>query len=476
MLLLLLICAQVGYAPACYAAEPQPAADILAGMRKATEFYRTKVAVHGGYVYHTSLDLKVRWGEGLATAEQIWVQPPGTPTVGMAMLRAYRATGDRYYLDGAQQAAEALAFGQLRAGGWTNSIDCQGMSKGWDYSGGRKRREGNCSLDDGQTQSAILLLVQVDEALEFKHAKIHQAALTALNALLAAQFPNGAFPQVWTKPVVAQPVVKANFPGYDWRTEGRIKNYWDLYTLNDNVAGYVAATLIEAHRVYGGQRYMKSLAALGDFLILAQMPEPQPAWAQQYNYKMQPVWARRFEPPGISGDESQEAIETLFAIYKATGDDKYLQPVPAALAYLKRSELPGGRLARYYELKTNRPLYMSRRGRQYSLTYSDANLPKHYAFKTTSHVAALEEKYKQLKHGKRAAKQPPVSEKQVREKQARKILAALDDAGRWVSTYQAGERLVGQPKFAAGAKYLSSELFSRNLEKLSEYVETARSR
>jgi hypothetical protein len=99
--------------------------------------------------------------------------------------------------------------------------------------------------------------------------------------LLKAQFPNGAFPQGWTGPVEKQPVVKARFPDYDWRTEGKIKEYWTAYTLNDNVAGTVADALIVAHQVYKDEKYKAALAKLGDFLILAQMPDPQPGWCQQ---------------------------------------------------------------------------------------------------------------------------------------------------------------------------------------------------
>ena len=49
-----------------------------AAMRNAAEFYRHRVASHGGYVYHYSLDLSQRWGEGVATKDQIWIQPPGS--------------------------------------------------------------------------------------------------------------------------------------------------------------------------------------------------------------------------------------------------------------------------------------------------------------------------------------------------------------------------------------------------------------
>src|SRR5690606_1376148 len=80
-------------------------------------------AVHGGYVYYYSPDFSRRLGEGVAAPEQIWVQPPGTPTVGMAYLAAWKATSDDDYLTAARDAARALIYGQLQSGGWTNSID-----------------------------------------------------------------------------------------------------------------------------------------------------------------------------------------------------------------------------------------------------------------------------------------------------------------------------------------------------------------
>ena len=60
----------------------------LKALKKAAAFYRDKVASHGGYVYYYSTDLAQRWGEGKASADTIFVQPPGTPTVGMAYLKA----------------------------------------------------------------------------------------------------------------------------------------------------------------------------------------------------------------------------------------------------------------------------------------------------------------------------------------------------------------------------------------------------
>jgi len=450
------------------AAEPALRDEAQAAMRRAATYYTSRVAAHGGYVYHYTLDLRQRSGEGLATADQIWVQPPGTPTVGMALLKAYAATHEQLYLDAARAAGEALLYGQLASGGWTNVVDFDPSGpRVAQYRNGRGRGSNNSTLDDGISQAAIRFLAQLNRTLEFRDEPIRAAADTAAKALLAAQFPNGGFPQVWTGPVAPQPIVRASLPTYDWRTEGKQKKYWDMYTLNDGLAGTVAATLAELGTIYADPKFGQAILGLGDFLLLAQLPEPQPAWAQQYDYAMHPIWARRFEPPAVTGGESQDVLETLLLIHRLTGDAKYLEPIPRAVAYLRRSQLPDGRLARYYELATNRPLYMTRRGRDYSLTHDDSDLPDHYGWKQISRLDAIDAAYARARGGDRSPP-APTSPSEL-ERQVREVIGQLDGQARWVSTYS-GDRLVGQPKFADGEKYLSSAVFSRNIELLSEYV------
>ncbi|WP_013626637.1 pectate lyase [Rubinisphaera brasiliensis] len=462
-----LVCVLVSALPVQAQSEPE----VTRAMRRAADYYVGEVATHGGYVYHYTPDLAVRWGEGRATADQIWVQPPGTPTVGLALLRAWEATGDDFYRQAARQAAEALVYGQLESGAWTNAIDFapDGAQRARYRNGrGGGRNRNFSTLDDGISQSALLFLMQADRSLHFNHGPIHAAVHVGLESLLTAQFPNGAFPQGWDEAgITPHPLKQANYPDYDWRTENRIKEYWDLYTLNDDLAGDTFRTLQEAWNIYRHPRYREAMIKLGDFLLLAQMPEPQPAWAQQYNYDMQPCWARAFEPPAICGRESEDAIETLLRVAVLTGDDKYLKPIPRALQYLSESRLPDGQYARYYELKTNRPLYMTRSNGVYSLTYDDTNLPDHYGWKTEPQLDRLEAMY----HHVTATGTLPISSSSGKSLDARtqQILKSLDDRGRWVSTY-AGERLVGQPKFRPGDKYLSSAVFSENVETLAEWL------
>jgi PelA/Pel-15E family pectate lyase len=381
----------------------------------------------------------------------------------MAYLKAFEATKDAYYLEAARAAAEALVYGQLKSGGWTQTIHFGAAKRVGKYRNGKGGGWNVSSLDDGQTQAALEMLMRADRALNFKHEAIHEAAEYGLKALLAAQFPNGAFPQAWIAPVEGKPIVKAKLPADDWRTEGKVRDYWYHYTLNDNLAGDVADTLITAHQVYKDEKYKAALEKLGDFLILAQMPEPQPGWCQQYNYEMVPIWARKFEPPAITGWESQDVMEALIKISRYTGKPKYLEPIPRALPYFKKSLLPDGKIARYYEFKTNKPLYMDAK---YQLTYDDSAAPKHYGWKQSARFGEIERAYELAKMGKGAEQKRSLKELEA---EVRIILRDLDDQGRWITTYK-GERLVGQPRFADGFRFISSDFFSRNVETLSAFI------
>ena len=455
------------------AADPALVAQAQATIDKAAKFYRERVASHGGYVYHYSLDLAIRWGEGPATKDEIWVQPPGTPTVGTAFLAAYEATGDPAHLEAARAAGRALTYGQLKSGGWTNLVEFDPRSKRvGNYLRDQGSKKGNnfSTLDDGITPHALRFLMRLDQAEKFADKELHAAVETGLAALLAAQFANGAFPQGWTAPVISpESPARASFPDYDWRTEGRVKNYWDMYNLNDGIAGQVTQTLLEARSVYGDDKYQAAALRLGDFLIAAQLPAPQPAWAQQYDYNLRPIWARKFEPPAVTGWESQDVLEVLLALYSVSRDEKYLAPIPAALAYLKSSLLPDGRVARYYELQTNKPLYMNREGEKYFLTHDDTNLPDHYGWKQESRLTTITAKYEELRAGKSPSNPWPM----VKEEEVRRVVAALDAEGRWTSTY-GGERMVGQAKFKPGETYLSSAVFSDNITLLCTYLAQAK--
>jgi len=440
-----------------------------AGLLQATAFFHQQVAVEGGYVYQVSHDLAKREGEGKVERDRVWVQPPGTPTVGEAFIEAWKLTGEEPCRRAARDAVAVLLRGQLASGGWNASIHLDPSERRKhkyrvDANSSAKARN-HSSLDDDKTTAALRCLMRYDQAAAFKDAEVAEAVAFALDSLLAAQHPSGGWPQVYSAPADAKaPVRRASYPQPGAQAT-RVKAYWDHLTLNDNNIANAIHTLLVAHEIYGvrdGDKYQKSALKAGDFLCLAQMPAPQPGWAQQYDAKMVPAWARKFEPAAITGGESQAVMNTLLDLFEATGETRFLGPHKTAIPYYRASLLPDGRLARFYELKTNRPLYMTR---TYELTYKDDDLPTHYSFKVKSRLDSIERRWRKLTdEAWQAAEAKKVAAPD--EKRVRRLLDALDHRGAWVE--DGGLKYWG--KGDSTKRVIRSDTFASNLVLLARFV------
>ncbi|MCS7023731.1 MAG: pectate lyase [Bryobacteraceae bacterium] len=453
--------------------------ETLAAMKKAAAFYKEKVATHGGYHFAYTDDLSYGRSESSETPNRVELQRDGTPRVGMAYLEAFHATGDTFYLEAARSVAHTLVRGQLCSGGWDYWIEFDPQQRRrFPY-----RADGNCespkirgasstTFDDNVSQANLRFLMRTDRELRFQDAAIHEAAQFALESFIKAQYPNGAWPQRYSEfPDPANyPVKKASYPA-SWSRQWPGENYRQHYTFNDNSIADCIDMMLEAGRIYNEPKYLASAEKGGQFILLAQMPEPQPAWAQQYDLDMHPAWARVFEPPSVTGGESQGILRMLMVLYRETGNRKYLEPVPRALDYLKRSILPpvenpsevrrrvgpGPVLARFYELQTNRPLYITKgttvsvkgfpslRTDGYELSYSDESVITHYGVLVSARaLPEIEQEYRKvatedparLRRPDRLRGLSPWSESQQRPpvtpQQARAILDSMDARGAWV--------------------------------------------
>src|SRR5687768_14178262 len=446
------------------------ATDARDALKRAATYLRS-ISTNGGYLWSYSEDLKDRRGESEATATQVWVQPPGTPAVGLAFLRAYHVTKDAFYLDAARDVAGALAYGQLESGGWDYRIDFDPKVTRWyrRADAGKlppeqvARRRNNTVFDDQNTQSAIRFLLAhvkaTDVSTDARDVKARDTLDYALKKLLEAQYPNGAWPQVYpgTRRNEAEyPVLKASFPD-DWRQQKPVKEYWYHYTFNDNAMRDCLQVMLEAHAQLKQPEYLDAAKRCGEFMLLAQLPEPQPAWAQQYNAQMEPCWARKFEPPSVCSNESAGVINALIDLHLATGDERFVKSIPAAIEWLKRSPISPGRWARFYELKTNRPLYFNR---QYELTYADDDLPTHYSFQSEYGIPGTIRRFEQLQSlgreelGRRERQDRP---RRPGEDTVQGIITSLDDGGRWLT-----------------AGRIEMRTHVRNMTALCEFIEGAK--
>jgi hypothetical protein len=482
--------------------------DAAATLRKAVRFFYLDVSSHGGYLWRYSGDLALREAEGQAGRDTIWVQPPGTPAVGEAFLDAYEATRDQRSLEAAREAADALWLGQLHSGGWSYRIefdpaerakvnyrydmqwnrtscpvsteDSEGV-QGWHIWKKRKYRGNITILDDDTTQAALRFLMRLDRVLEFKDLRLHETVTYGLDSMLNAQYPNGAWSHNYDRfpahrpQVEDYPVTRASYPTF-WPAKWP-KEFAGCYSINDAITPRAIETMLLAWRTYGEQRYLKSALKGGDLLLLAQMPPPQPAWAQQYDPNMHPVWDRAFEPPAISGRESQTVLETLLLLRRATGQEKYVEPVPRALEYLRRSMLSDGRLARLYELRTNRPVYFTRgpEGR-HQLTYEQRRLATNYAFIVDSRLDAIEAEYRHIRRdgtveacgGQGTAQALPSTSLETR---VAAVIKSIDARGAWVEKGRLRHHKV-QPE----SGIIDSRTFIDNVEVLCAFLQVTHER
>lgn len=458
----------------CLHADTHPA---VVALRKTVAFHREKVGHRGAYVWRYSADLTACEGEGAAHPTTGWTQPPGTPAVGEAYLDAWRYSGEQCCLDAAIESAEALVSAQLKSGGWDSRFELAAEHRkryAYRVDGERAGKRNYTTFDDNKSQSALMLLMHVDEALKFKSGKIHEAVEYALEHMLAAQYPNGAWPQQFSQPSSAtdRPVKRASYPK-TWSREFPKRDYRGYYTLNDNNMSYIIDMLLEAARIYRREDCRMAAERTGDFFLLAQMPEPQPGWAQQYDLEMHPAWARRFEPPSVTGGESRGVMRALMALYRHTGRKRFLEPLPRAFAYYRKSLLSDGRLARFYELKTNKPLYFTK---DYRLTYSDADMPTHYAFKvgSKSDLDSLERDYRKLHDAPWEDVRPTHREIQPRkmskslQRRGRQLIKSMDPRGAWLEAGQLREQQHD------GRQVIEMKTFAKNLRSLAQFAGAAR--
>jgi len=469
--------------------EPVPLpSQARSALARASDYLRS-ISTEGGYLWRYSPDLRHRLGEEIATPTQIWVQPPGTPTLGEAFLRAYAVTREPRYLGQARAAALALVRGQLQSGGWDYVVEFAPEKRpAWafrsDPAAAAPGQQNISTYDDDNTQSALRFLLAfvaaAPSAPDQRDADIRDCLQYGLRKLMEAQYPNGGWPQRWNgtpHAPSARPLLKASYPA-DYPREQPDTNYTGHYTLNDDTQSDAIRTLLEANQRTGRSEYLRAAKRGGDFLLLAQLPEPQPVWAQQYDSEMHPAWARAFEPPSVTSNESAHVVGLLLELFLMTGDPRYIERVPAAIAWFKRSALSPGLWSRLYELQTNRPIYGDRDKRiHYTLQEVSEERRTHYAWQSGFGIPALIERAEQLLHGGRkkwlATQQPATltpAQKAARaaelEPAVREVIAAQDAQGRWITP--AGRKYQG-----LDGPWVEMGTFNAHLRTLCDYLEAA---
>jgi len=242
---------------------------------------------------------------------------------------AYDATGEERFLHHFLAVADLCVAMKQRQGGYGRRAF-------------RKRADATDTQPDAMTFRNARSLKAVTVVLQAYHytgeRQYLDSALATAEFTLSAQHPEGAWHSDYPAPS---------------------PSYLELPMINDQVTISSVRELMLVHEHSPDQRYLDAIERTGQWFIDWQLPEPTPGWAQQYSWDRKPAWGRRFEPPAACSAPSMEIIDVLIDIHLLTGDERFVGPIPAAVAWLDRARTGPHEWARFYEMKTGRPLYTS---------------------------------------------------------------------------------------------------------------------
>jgi PelA/Pel-15E family pectate lyase len=296
--------------------------------------------------------------------------------------------GAWYGSDEARHVAEVIVSFQTPAGGWSKNLDMSGSPRArgqsytpdnlskhpgvddfdtpkdpqWNYVG---------TLDNDATNTELHFLILVSAATPGAPGDAYRASfLRGIRYLLAAQFPNGGWPQVWP-------------------LEG---GYHDAITFNDNAVTESAETLTAVAEGKGNYTFVplelrqKAKTAADhalDCILSTQVVVKgrRTVWAQQHDaLTLQPVAGRNYEPAALSAGESADLL--LYLMHLPLPSPAVVAAIRAGVAWLKAAAItgqewvggrgtPGGRhleakagagpiWARYYSIATGLPVFGDR--------------------------------------------------------------------------------------------------------------------
>ena len=288
----------------------------------------------------------------------------------------------------ARHIADVIVSFQTPAGGWSKNMSMDGdlrlrgqpyaadnISKflgvddfdtpkdpHWNYVG---------TLDNDATNTELRFLARVSGQTPGAAGDAYRASfLKGVKYLLAAQFPNGGWPQVWP-------------------LEG---GYHDAITFNDNAVSETATTLTNVSEGKGDYAFVpadlrkqagESAARALKSILAAQIviDGKKTVWAQQHDaLTLAPVAGRNFEPAALSAAESADLLEYLMSLPHPSPE--LIAAIHAGAAWLKSAaihgyEYAGGRgteggrqlkpkegagslWARYYSMTTGKPVFGDR--------------------------------------------------------------------------------------------------------------------
>jgi PelA/Pel-15E family pectate lyase len=282
---------------------------------------------------------------------------------------------DWYVTSEALRIADNVLLYQRDSGGWPKNIDMAApLSETQRTELTQKKNSIDSTIDNSATYTQLIFLAKVYDAQP--QSRHRDSFIKGFDYLLQAQYSNGGWPQFY-------PDLSGYYRHITFNDDAMI----GVMKLLRDVANKkpVYAFIDEARRLKAEKAVEKGLECILKTQLI--IDGHRTVWCAQYDeVTLQPAAARKYELVSLSGGESVGIVRFLMSIPKPS--PVVIDAIEGAVAWFQKSKLTGIRWvekkdaslpegidrvvvndpnapplwARFYELKTNRPMFVGRDG------------------------------------------------------------------------------------------------------------------
>lgn len=265
--------------------------------------------------------------------------------------------------------AENLLLYQYPSGGWPKNIDMAKPLTSAERAELEERAHDDATIDNGATTTQIKFLARAYVATQ--EPRYRAAAERGIDYLLAAQYPNGGWPQYF-------PLRKGYYTHITFNDDAMVKVLEVLKAVGEGSEPF--SWVDDARR----EKARVAVTHGVDCILKCQIVQngKLTAWCAQHDETtFAPAWARKFEPPSIASRESATIVSFLMSLPRPSPE--IVRAVDATVAWFEKTPVHGIRWierptatgmerfaekdpsapdtwARFYELGTDRPIFMGR--------------------------------------------------------------------------------------------------------------------
>lgn len=286
-----------------------------------------------------------------------------------------KQTPNWYATTDALRIADNVLLYQRNSGGWPKNIDmAASLSDSQRNQLTQKKNSNDSTIDNGATYTQLMFLAKVHHAQP--QSRYLDSFIKGFDYLLLAQYDNGGWPQFY-------PDLSGYYRHITFNDDAMIGV---MKLLRDVANKKPAYTFVdETRRAKAARAVEKGLECILKTQII--IDGKRTVWCAQYDeVTLQPAAARKYELISLSGSESVDIVRFLMSIPNPNAT--VIEAIEGAVAWFQKSQVTGIRWvekkdpslpegidrvvvndpsapplwARFYELKTNRPMFVGRDG------------------------------------------------------------------------------------------------------------------